>query len=144
MDGDGASENGDGLGGDETATDVGKRSDGGAECGDEDADSGGLEDLSLCELTANASTAMTAIVTTTTPAARTSNLRPPGGLASGALKGVVKVRRSPAVHIVAVGDRPSRDAMTHRRAVCRDEEPGTWVSDSEQHWLYPACAAVCP
>ena len=141
MDGDGASQgrDGDRLGGDETSTDVGKRGDG-------DADCGGSDDSRLCALLADASTATTAIVTTTTTAARTSNLRPPGGRAPGAeaaRKGVVKVRRSPAVHIVAVGDRPSRDAMTHRRAVCRDEEPGTWVSDSEQHRLYPACSAIC-
>ena len=105
MDGDGASEGGDGdrLGGDETSTDAGKRGAG-------DADCGGSDDSRLCDLLADASTATTAIVTTTTTAARTSNQRRPGGRAPGvdaACKGALKVRRSPAVHVVALGDRPS-------------------------------------
>ena len=115
MDGDGASEDGDAdrLGGDETSTDVGKGRDG-------DADCGGSDNSLLCDLLADASTAITAIVTTTTTAARTSNQRRPGGRPPGvdaACKGALKVRRSPVVHVVAPGDRPSRDPLTHRRAV---------------------------
>ena len=115
MDGDGASEgrDDDRLGGDETSMDVGKTGDG-------DADWGGRDDSRLFDLLADASTATTAIATTTTTAARTSNQRRPGGRAPGvdaACKGALKVRRSPAVHVVAPGDRPSRDPLTHRRAV---------------------------